>query len=78
MTAAVLPAQPGEFVVRVDDISQFRSFKKAISMMRGVTKVSLPRRSRKLTAYEESERDIREGRVSEYATVDDFFRKMGV
>ena len=47
--------QPGEFTVRISDISQFRHFKKAISMMRGVEQVKLPRR-KQLTGYEQAHR----------------------
>jgi hypothetical protein len=67
--------QPGEFTVRISDISQFRHFKKAISMMRGVEQVKLPRR-KQLTGYEQARRDVAEGRILSYDSLDDFIREI--
>lgn len=73
-TATPVPAQ---LIVNVEDISMVKDLKKAIRMLRGVTKVSMPRRKR-LTGYEEAMRDVEEGRVYEYNSVEDFFKKMGI
>ena len=70
------PAE-NQILVSVEDASLLKDLKKAISMMRGVTKVSLPRR-RRYSAYELSMRDLQEGRVNSYESVDDFFQKMGL
>lgn len=63
------------FTVCFEDISMARDIKKAISMVRGVTKVSAPRHKR-LTSYEKSMKDIEEGRVDTYASIDDFFNSL--
>ncbi|MBR1446043.1 MAG: hypothetical protein IJ586_03005 [Alloprevotella sp.] len=73
-TATPVPAQ---LIVNVEDMSMVKDLKKAIRMLRGVTKVSMPRRKR-LTGYEEAMRDVEEGRVYEYNSVEDFFKKMGI
>lgn len=71
-TATPVPAQ---LIVNVEDISMVKDLKKAIRMLRGVTKVSMPRRKR-LTGYEEAMRDVEEGRVYEAESVDDMFIKI--
>ena len=71
-TATPVPAQ---LIVNVEDMSMVKDLKKAIRMLRGVTKVSMPRRKR-LTGYEEAMRDVEEGRVYEAKSVDDMFIKI--
>ena len=71
-TATPVPAQ---LIVNVEDMSMVKDLKKAIRMLRGVTKVSMPRRKR-LTGYEEAMRDVKEGRVYEAESVDDMFIKI--
>jgi hypothetical protein len=66
--------QEGQLLVKVSDISMLKDIKKAISMVRGVEKVTLPHRKR-LSAYERSLRDLEEGRVYEAKDVDDLFKQ---
>ena len=73
---AILPNK-GQIIVDIEDISMLKDIKKAISMLKGVGKVSVSR-NKALSSYEQSLLDIKEGRVNEYASVDDFFNKMGV
>ena len=77
MATAVAHPVETQILVDVEDASMLKDIKKAISLMRGVTKVSLPRRKR-YSAYELSMRDLKEGRVNSYDSVDDFFQKMGL
>ena len=77
MATLTAPLQPGRLTVDFEDISMMRDIKKAISMVRGVTKVSVPRRKR-LSRYEQSLLDAKEGRVYEYESSDEFFKKMGI
>lgn len=70
-------SQETQLIVSVEDTSKLREIRRAISMLKGVRRVSLPRRKR-YSAYELSLRDLDEGRVNEYASVEDFFKKMGV
>ena len=70
--AAVKPAE-GQLIVNVEDVSMLKDLKKAISMMRGVTKITVPRRKR-MSSYERSLRDLDEGRVYEYDSLDDLIK----
>ncbi len=70
---AMVPAQ-GQILVDIEDMSMLKDIKKAISMLRGVTKVTIPRRKR-MSSYERSLRDLDEGRVYEAKDVDDLFKQ---
>ena len=61
-------------IVNVENASMMKDLKKAISMMRGVTKITVPRR-RLTSSYERSLRDLEEGRVYEAKDVDDLFKQ---
>ena len=71
---ATMPTE-GQLIVNVEDVSMLKSLKKAISMMRGVTKITIPR-GRRLTSYERSLRDLDEGRVYEYDSLDDLIKEI--
>lgn len=70
---AMAPAQ-GQILVDIEDMSMLKDIKKAISMVKGVGKITIPRRKR-MSAYERSLRDLDEGRVTTHASVDDYFKK---
>ena len=70
---ANIPAE-GQLIVDIKDLSLINDIKKAISLLRGVGKVSRPRQKR-MTAYERSMRDLEEGRVYEAKDVNDLFQK---
>ena len=57
----------GQLIVNVEDISMLKSLKKAISMMRGVTKITI-------SSYERSLRDLDKGRVYKYDSLDDLIK----
>ena len=71
---ANIPAE-GQILVNIDDMSMLKDIKKAISMLKGVGKITVPRRSKLYSAYELSLRDLDEGRVYEAKDVDDLFRQ---
>ena len=71
---ATVPAQ-GQILVNIEDMSLLKDIKKAISMVKGVGKITLPRRRKLYSAYELSLRDLDEGRVYEAKDVDDLFRQ---
>ncbi len=50
-----------------------KDIKKAISMVKGVGKITLPRR-RRMSSYERSLNDLEEGRVYEYDSLDDLIK----
>ena len=69
-----VPAE-GQILVNIEDMSMLKDIKKAISMVKGVGKITLPRRRKRYSAYELSLRDLDEGRVYEAKDVDDLFRQ---
>lgn len=66
------PAE-GQILVDIEDMSMLKDIKKAISMVKGVGKITIPRRKR-MSAYERSLRDLDEGRVYEYDSLDDLIK----
>lgn len=62
-------------IVDIKDMSLINDIKKAISMLRGVGKVSRPRRKR-MTAYERSLRELDEGKVYKYDSLEDFIKEI--
>lgn len=69
---ASVPAE-GQILVNIEDMSLLKDIKKAISMVKGVGKITVPRR--RMTSYELSLRDLDEGRVYEAKDVDDLFKQ---
>jgi len=67
----------GQILVNIEDMSKLKDIKKAISMVKGVGKITVPRRKR-YSAYELSLRDLDEGRVTTHKSVDDYFKKFGL
>jgi hypothetical protein len=65
----------GQILVEIKDMSLLKDIKKAISMLKGVGKITVPRRKRE-SAYERSLRDLDEGRVYEAKDVDDLFKQI--
>ena len=71
MQATTVPAE-GQILVNIEDMSKLKDIKRAISMLKGVGKITVPRRKR-YSSYELSLRDLDEGRVYEAKDVDDLF-----
>ena len=71
---AAVPAQ-GQLLVDIEDMSMLKDIKRAIGLMRGVGKITTPRRSR-ISSYERSLRDLDEGRVYEYDSLDDLIKEI--
>ena len=69
---ASMPTE-GQFLVNIEDMSLLKDIKKAISMVKGVGKITMLRR--RMTSYERSLRDLDEGRVYEAKDVDDLFKQ---
>lgn len=72
---ATVPTQ-GQIIVNIDDMSMLKDIRKAISLLKGVGKITVPRRKR-LSSYERSLRDLDEGRVYEYESLDDLIKEIG-
>ena len=62
-----------QILVNIEDMSMLKDIKKAISMVKGVGKITLPRR-RRMSTYERSLNDLEEGRVYEYDSLDDLIK----
>ena len=74
-TTSIIPTKPGQLTVDFEDISMLRDIRKAISMVRGVTKVRISRRKR-LTGYEQARQDVEQGRICKYDSLDDFINEI--
>lgn len=70
-----IPGQ-GQILVDIEDMSMLKDIKRAISMLKGVGKITVPRRTRIYSSYELSLRDIDEGRVYEYESLDDLIKEI--
>ena len=53
-----------------------KDIRKAISMLKGVGKITMPRRQKLYSSYELSLRDLDEGRVYEYDSLDDLIKEI--
>ena len=62
-------------MVNIEDMSMLKDIKRAISMLKGVGKITVPRRKR-YSSYELSLRDLDEGRVTTHASVDEYFKSI--
>ena len=71
---ATIPTQ-GQILVNIDDMSMFRDIRKAISLLKGVGKITVPHKMR-LSSYERSLRDLDEGRIYDYDSLDDLIKEI--
>lgn len=65
-----------QLIVTVDDASVIKDLKRAIKMMRGVSKISV-KRPRK-TEMELAREDAMAGRVTVYSSKEELFRDLGL
>ncbi len=65
----------GQIIVDIENMSMLKDIKRAISMLKGVGKITVPRRKKLYSSYELSLRDLDEGRVYEAKDVDDLFKQ---
>jgi hypothetical protein len=66
-----------QLVITLKDSSYLPNIRRIIKSLVGVEKVSVPRKKR-LSRYEQSLLDAKEGRVNSYESSEDFFKKMGI
>lgn len=71
---SMAPAQ-GQILVNINDMSLLKDIKRALSLMRGVGKITVPRRQR-MSSYERSLRDLEEGKVYDYDSLDDLIKEI--
>lgn len=72
---AALSSQ-SQLIVTVDDASVINDLKRAIKMMRGVSKISVKRP--KKTELDLAREDARAGRVTYYSSKEELFRDLGL
>ena len=79
MATTQLPTA-GQLLVSISDLSMLNDIKKAISMLKGVTAVKKQKQKEyditKTKAFKEALDDVKHGRVTHYASVDDMFRSV--
>lgn len=75
MATAISTHTQRQIVVDIEDVSLIRDIRKAIGMIRGVGKISIPRKEH-LSAYERSMRDIESGDVFEYKSLNDLIKEV--
>ena len=67
--------QNGQLLVSISDMSLMKDIKKAISMLKGVGSITVPR-TKRLSSYERSLRDLDEGHVYDYDSLDDLIKEI--
>ena len=69
-----------QLLVSISDLSMLNDIKKAISMLKGVTAVKKQKQKEyditKTKAFKEALDDVKHGRVTHYASVDDMFKSV--
>lgn len=73
-SVTTIPAE-GQILVNIEDMSMLKDIKKAISMLKGVGRITIPR-TKRMSSYERSLRDLDEGRVYEYDSLDDLIKEI--
>jgi hypothetical protein len=74
-TSIPLFTSKGQILVNIEDMSMLKDIKKAISLLKGVGRITVPR-TKRLSSYERSLRDLDEGRVYEYDSLDDLIKEI--
>ena len=75
MANVVTTPSQGQILDNIEDMSMLKDIKKAISLLKGVGRITVPRNKR-LSSYERSLRDLDEGRVYEYDSLDDLIKEI--
>ena len=75
MANVVTTPSQGQILVNIEDMSMLKDIKKAISLLKGVGRITVPR-TKRLSSYERSLRDLDEGRVYEYDSLDDLIKEI--
>ena len=78
---ATIPAE-GQILVNIEDMSMLKDIKKAISLLKGVASVKVKRTTKKeyditkTAGYREAMDDVKNGRVTTYDSLKDFYKEM--
>ena len=75
MANVVTTPSQGQILVNIEDMSMLKDIKKAISLLKGVGRITVLR-TKRLSSYERSLRDLDEGRVYDYDSLDDLIKEI--
>ena len=75
MAASTTQLAENQIIVTVEDMTLLRNIKNAISLIRGVKNVQMPKARRRKTGLDAALEDIKAGRVYHAKDVDDLFKQ---
>lgn len=75
MAASTTQLAENQIIVTVEDMTLLRNIKNAISLIRGVKNVQMPKTRRRKTGLDAALKDIKAGRVYHAKDVDDLFKQ---
>ena len=79
---ATYTPSPNQIIVTLEPNAIIADLKKAMKLMRGVASVKVQKPKEyditKTAGYREAMDDVKHGRVTTYASLDDFYKEMGL
>jgi len=79
---ATFTPSPNQIIVTLEPDAIIADLKKAMKLMRGVASVKVQKPKEyditKTAGYREAMDDVKHGRVTTYASLDDFYKEMGL
>ena len=79
---ATFTPSPNQIIVTLEPNAIIADLKKAMKLMRGVASVKVQKPKEyditKTAGYREAMDDVKHGRVTTYASLDDFYKEMGL
>ena len=79
---ATYTPSPNQIIVTLEPDAIIADLKKAMKLMRGVASVKVQKPKEfditKTAGYREAMDDVKHGRVTTYASLDDFYKEMGL
>jgi hypothetical protein len=79
---ATFTPSPNQIIVTLEPDAIIADLKKAMKLMRGVASVKVQKPKAyditKTAGYREAMDDVKHGRVTTYASLDDFYKEMGL
>lgn len=79
---ATFTPSPNQIIVTLEPDAIIADLKKALKLMRGVASIKVQKPKEfditKTAGYREAMDDVKHGRVTTYASLDDFYKEMGL
>lgn len=73
-TIAIQP-EANQMIVTFDDVSVMQQVKKTLALVKGVKSISMPRKKR-MCGLDRALKDVEEGRVTRWSSVDEMFEHL--